>query len=102
MADTEYTFSTIGDGRQKTTTAGTAVALASSATPCRKVAITAFPENTDVVVVGASTVVGALATRRGVSLPPGSSVEIRVDDVSKVYLDSVVSGEGISYVYFNN
>lgn len=84
------------------TTAGTSVQLSTSSIPCRMVTIQARPENTDTVVVGASTVVAASGTRRGIALVPGASVTLRVTDVNKLYLDSVVSGEGVSYVYFNN
>lgn len=102
MADTEFSYSNIGDGIQKVAAAGTAEQLSSSSIPCRKVLIQACPENTDVVVVGASTVVAALATRRGISLVPGGQVYLSVTDVNKLYVDSLVSGEGVSYVYFND
>ena len=101
MGDTNYTYTTIGDGLKNVTSAGTALAVSSSSIPCRVVRIKAFPENTNTVVVGASTVVATLATRRGLSLSPGEEVEFRIDDVSKLYIDSVVSGEGVSYVYHN-
>lgn len=101
MPDLEYSYESIADGRRGVTAAGTAQRLAAASTTCRKIVIKAFPENTDVVVVGASTVVAALATRRGISLSPGESVTLRVTDVYNVYADAVVSGEGVSYVYFN-
>lgn len=102
MADVNYTFSTISEGRAKTVTPGTAVALAASATPARVVKIKAFADNTDKVVVGSSGVVAALATRKGIELAPGEAVDIRIDDVSKVYVDSVVAGEGVAYVSLSN
>lgn len=100
--DKEYTYSTIADGIKNVTTAGTAVALVSASTLCRMVTIQARPENTGVIVVGASTVVAAQATRRGYALTPGASVSIRVTDLANLYLDATVSGEGVSFVYFNN
>lgn len=99
MADTEYAYSNIGDGLQLVASAGTAEALASS-TPCRKVVIQARPENTDVVVVGSSTVVAASGTRRGFTLIAGASVSLNVTDLADLYVDAVVSGEGVTYVYF--
>ena len=99
--DQEYSYPNIADGHKAVTTAGTAVALVSASTPCRLVVINAKPENTDTVVVGASTVVAASGTRRGISLIPGQSVTLRVTDLNVLYLDAVVSGEGVSYVYFN-
>ncbi len=100
--DKEYTYATIADGIKAVTTAGTAVALVSSSTLCRMVIIQARPENTGTIVVGASTVVAASGTRRGIALVPGQSVSLRVTDLANLYLDATVSGEGVSYVYFNN
>jgi len=102
MADKEYTYRTIADGTKVVTTAGTPVALVASSTKCRMVEIQAKPENLDVVVVGASTVVASAGTRRGIALAPNQSVQLRIDDLADLFLDSVVSGEGVSYVYFND
>lgn len=100
MADTEFSYEHVGDGLQLVASAGTAEALAAASTACRLVVVSARPENTDVVVVGASTVVAAAGTRRGISLSPGQSVSLRVKDVANLYVDAVVTGEGVSYVYF--
>lgn len=99
MADLEYAYANVGDGIQLVASAGTAEALASS-TSCRKVTVQARPENTDVVVVGASTVVAAAGTRRGIALVPGQSVTLNVTDLADLYVDAAVTGEGVSYVYF--
>ena len=98
--DNEYSYKNVGDGSKNVTTAGTAVALAASSIPCRAVLVHAKPENTGVVVVGASTVVASASTRRGIALLPGEKVLLRVTDVSSLYLDSAVSGEGVSFAYF--
>lgn len=87
-----------GDGRKVVTTAGTAVAIAST-TAAAKVIITACTDNTDLVTVGASTVVAALATRRGIPLAPGQSVEIGCTDLADVFIDSLVNGEGVTFLY---
>lgn len=97
--DKEFSYANIGDGLQLIAASGTAEALGSS-TPCRLVVVSARPENTDVVVVGASTVVAAAGTRRGISLSPGQSVSLRVTDIANLFVDAVVTGEGVSYVYF--
>lgn len=89
----------LGTGRKTVTTAGTAVALVGSSTPCTWVAITAETDNTDLVVVGDSNVVGLLATRRGTPLYPGDSVVFPIDDLQDVYLDSLVNGEGATFFY---
>lgn len=90
--------SAVGDGRQTVTTAGTRVQLAAS-TPCISVCVTALAANTDKVVCGGPTVVAAAATRRGTPLAAGESVTYTVGDLRLVYLDAVVSGEGVSYSY---
>ena len=94
----DHNISAIGDGRQTVTTAGTRVALASS-TAAKIVIITAETDNTGVIVVGGSTVVAALATRRGTPLLAGDSVTLEVDDLADVNLDSTVSGDGVTYTY---
>lgn len=94
----ENPASDVGDGRKVVATAGTAERLA-SATRCRSVAITAETDNTGVVVVGGSTVVAALATRRGVPLEAGQSVSFDVNDLSSVWLDVTVNGEGVSFLF---
>lgn len=99
MSDQEFTYPNIGDGIQLVAAAGTPEALA-SATPIRLVVVQALPENTGNVAVGSSTVVAAAGTRRGYALAPGQSVALRVTDLSKVYVDAVTSGEGVSFTYF--
>ena len=97
--------STIADGRKTVTDAGTAEKLVAAATICVKVIVTALESNSDVIVVGASTVVAGATgdgggTRRGTTLEPGQALEVLIDDVSKLYIDAVVSGNGVSFVYF--
>ncbi len=86
---------TIGDGSQTVTTAGTRVALGTGA--CRYVVITALATNTDTIWVGGLTV----AAGRGRPLVALQAEKIDINDLSKVYLDSAVSGEGVSFVYVN-
>lgn len=84
------------DARKIVPTPGTVVALAAS-TPCKWVTVSALLSNTDQVNVGGS---GALATSggsTGTPLSAGSSVTIPVDNVSKVFVDARVAGEGVSY-----
>ena len=93
--------STITDGRKVVTTAGTRVALASS-TACKEVVITAETDNTGVVAVGAAgTVIAALATRTGVPLNAGDSIVLQIDNLADVGLDSMVSGDGVTFMAFS-
>lgn len=93
--------STIADGRKTVTVAGTAEPLSATSVACKKILITAETDNTDIVVVGSSTVVAALATRRGIPLYPGDPVAFGIDDVADVYIDSLVDGEGVTFIYTN-
>ncbi|MDQ2084703.1 hypothetical protein RA307_31365 [Xanthobacteraceae bacterium Astr-EGSB] len=86
------------DGRKVVTAAGTAEALAVS-TVAKFVEITAETDNTGIIVVGGSTVVAALATRRGRPLLPGESTTLPISNLSNVYIDATVSGDGVTYVY---
>ena len=88
----------LGDGRKIVASSGTRVTLASS-TACKQVLISAEEDNTGAVVVGSSTCIAALATRRGIALLPGDTITLDVDDLSRVYLDAVVSGDGVTFLY---
>jgi len=90
----------LADGRKVVTVAGTAEAVVSASTPCRKVVLTALAGNTNAVCIGASTVVAALATRRGIPLLASQALTVYVDDLSKLYIDAITSGEGVSFAYF--
>lgn len=94
------TITLLGDGRKTVATAGTAEALAAS-TAVKYVVITAETDNTGVICVGSSTVVAALATRRGIPLEAGDSTVIPIDDLADVYIDTTVNGDGVTYVYYS-
>lgn len=87
-----------GDGRKIVTTAATAVVLS---TPLFAdwVVITAETDNTGTIVVGGTTVVALLATRRGTPLVAGDSIGIGSVDLSTIWLDSTVSGDGVTFTY---
>jgi hypothetical protein len=100
MLDHDTSFPNVSQGRKAVTAAGTAERLVSTNTPCRKVEIQALEANSDMVVIGGSGVVAAAATRQGIALIPGQVFTLRVEDLYNIYVDAVVSGEGVSYVYF--
>lgn len=85
------------DGRTVVTTAGTRVQLTGSVA-CAAVAITALKGNTGTMVVGASTVVAAEGTRRGVALEPGQSISVPAFDAGGIWLDTTHSGDGVSWL----
>ena len=94
------TNNTLGQGRKVVASAGTAVALSTSVS-CKSVTIQAEKNNTSDVIIGGSGVVGALLSREGIYLSPGDSVDFPIDDLSKIYIDALVSSEGVTYIYFN-
>ena len=87
---------TPGIGAKNVTTAGTAVALA-AATPCTSVLIQAKRSNGGRIYVGGSTI--ANDDTGGVFLETGDVMSIDTTDLSNIYLNSTVSGEGVTYIY---
>ena len=90
-------FTTVGDGTATVTTAGTRVQL--SAQACKKVIIQAHESNTGTLVVGGSTVVGALSGRRGLALYPTNSAVFQISNLNLLYIDSTANGDKINYYY---
>jgi len=90
----------MGDGRQVVATAGTRVQLSSTSTKVSKAVISALPTNTNYITVGGSTVVAAAGTETGKVLYPGDSETFFVDNLTKIYIDAVVSGNGCTYIYY--
>lgn len=90
----------IGDGRKEVDVAGTAETLVASSIPCTKVNIMAEKNNTGIICVGGSSVVAAEATRTGIPLDAGQSQTIEIDDLVKIYLDTTVSTDGVTFNYF--
>lgn len=84
---------TVLNGQKTVTTAGTRVQVSSSSVPVRSVCIKALHADTGKIYVGNSTVSSA----NGYELIADLSVCLDVNDVSLVYIDSSVNGEGVSY-----
>lgn len=78
---------------QNVTTAGTRVQLPDQA--CREVTIIAKRGNTGYIYVGGDDV---SASVYGAELEAKDSITIAVENTNKIYIDSSISGEGISYV----
>jgi hypothetical protein len=86
-------------GRKEVAVAGVAEALAAS-TECKSVTIQAEFNNTGIIVVGGSGVIAAEATRVGLALGAEDSVTISIDDLAKIFLDTTVSTDGVTFIYF--
>jgi len=96
----EQPFNQMGDGRQVVAEAGTRVQLSSTSTKVSKVVVSAIPTNANYITVGGSTVVAAAGTETGKVLYPGDSETFFVDNLTKIYIDAVVSGNGCTYIYY--
>lgn len=93
-----YSDTTLIDNRKVTATAGTRVAISSTPLKVAWVDFTGLASNTNTVVVGASTVVAASGTRRGIHLNANDLYTMYDVDLANVYLDSVTDAEGVSYI----
>lgn len=89
----------ITSGRKVVATAGTRVRLADAVTVCTKIIITAPVGNGGTIYVGDSSVSAVAGSEQGLMLMPTGSATIDIDDISKIYIDATVSGEGITYSY---
>lgn len=88
-----------GNVRKTVTTAGTAEKLSATALPIRRAVVCALSTNTGVVVVGGSGVIAAAGTRNSPYLNAGDTIELGSVDLSAVYVDSTVNGEGVAVYY---
>jgi hypothetical protein len=86
------------DGNATLASAGTRQQLAAS-TPCAKVIISAGSANVGNITVGGTTVVGAAVGTSGAVLLPLGSIELEIDDLSKVWFDGTNTGDTVSYTY---
>lgn len=78
---------------QTVTTAGTRVQLPNY--PCREVTVIAKKTNTGSVFIGGSDVSSSVY---GVQLAVNESFTFSISNTDIIYIDSSVSGEGVSYV----
>ncbi len=96
----ETSYPNLKDGRKVVTVAGTRERLTSISTVCKKVEITADVLNTDYITVGGDTVIATQATRSGIPLVAGQTITIYIEDLYNIWIDSVVSGELVTYNYY--
>ncbi len=89
----------IKSGRKIVTTTGTAEPISATVMLVDYVLITAETNNTGVITVGDSDVVAAVGTREGTPLNAGDHMAIPGVNLEAVYLDTTVSGDGITYIF---
>lgn len=90
--------SSISSGSKNVSSAGTAETLGASVA-IKRVFITARRNNQGEIVFGGSNAKAAIGVRVGTPLSPGDTQIVEINDLSKVYIDAEVSGDGISYTY---
>lgn len=84
--------------RKVVASSGTAVQLTTQALYNQVLIVTALEGNTEKVVLGGSDVVAATGTRKGVALVASETIQIPVPDLSAIYIDAEVNGEGVSFI----
>ncbi|MCH8325944.1 MAG: hypothetical protein IIB83_05205 [Bacteroidetes bacterium] len=90
----------IGHGVETVDSAGTDQAIVTSSTPAKGVIVQAQTDNTNVIAVGGSGVDAVIATGSGVILYAVDSVFIPCDNLNEVFIDALVTGEGVRFAYF--
>lgn len=80
-------------GKTTVTTAGTEVPI-TTAKRIRAINVKARSVNTGLIYVG----INGVSSSDGYELAAGESVTIELDDSSKVYVDSAVNGEGVTWI----
>lgn len=88
----------LASNRKVITVAGTPETIPTTG-QIREVMITAFINNTGIVVVGGSNVDATLATMIGQPLYSGDTFIVDIDKLDLIYLDVEVSGDGVIYTY---
>lgn len=81
-------------GQKTVAVAGTAVALGGDV-DVRELIVVANPDNGGNIYVGPDTV----DSSTGIKLPPGGILPCGSVSLSEIFIDSDMSGEGISYYY---
>ena len=88
-------------GRAVSTSVGTAVPITSVSTPCRRVDITALPNNQSPVWYGDSNAKASSGSEQGTYLSDTNTATLNVSDVSDIWFDVGSSGDGISWTAYN-
>jgi hypothetical protein len=88
---------TLITGKTTVTTAGTRVQLLTSSTPAKSVTIKALIGNTGHIYVGNNFVSSTV----GFVLEAGDTVSLNFADLSNIWLDCSVNGEGVTYLGVN-
>ncbi len=89
----------VASGRAIVAATATAVRLSTTQYLCSQVIIQAETDNTGVMTIGGSGVVGtAGSTRVGVALAAGESLTFYTKDLYNIWLDGTVNGDGVTFI----
>ena len=94
--------SAIANGKQTVAVSGSAVQLTTASTACVEVILTANSSNGGIIAFGGSginAVSNGSITINGSYLFGSATQKIPIDDVSKIFIDASVSGNGVSFTY---
>jgi len=83
-------------GQKNVTTPGTELQLVTADTNIYSVVIKAKAANTGIIYVGGDNTVSSTT---GFALAAGESVSIEIDNLNKIWIDSSVGSEGVTYLY---
>ncbi len=87
--------SDIISGQTKIVTTNIAVPLASTGTRVLSVVIQTLPTNVENrIFIGSSSV----TPTTGIVLASGSSITLNVNDLNKIYINSLIVNDGVSYI----
>lgn len=91
-----------GSGRKTVTGAGIPEYISATARPVTEITFCALSSNTGIVVIGKDAV-ASLTTRTGIPLSAGDCFTYADPqaDLSTIKIDSTVSGEGVTYEWFD-
>lgn len=94
------TLMNIKGDRKVVVTAGTALVLSATPVPVDYLVITPLHSNTGVVAVAGAEAKATAGSEKGwIAVKDSNPLVLHNIDLSQIYVDASVNGEGISYVY---
>lgn len=85
------------DGRKVIASAGTREPLFATEESCSGVIIQALRTNATNIAVGGYNVNVSTGSEAGIILTPGQSETMFTNDASKIYIDAITTGDGVSF-----
>ena len=93
-------YGKIVTGTTTVTSSGTAVRVTTTSTPIGGVWVGGDIGNSNVVVVGDSSVVGTSGSQQGLIIGPAeSSVFLPINNLDLLYVDAAASGDELTWLY---